>query len=228
MLATLVRAGWLAVSRAGTVRHGDRLARRFFAFGEGTALCFPIAALVGADRISVGCNSVVGPYSTVSAGLPGQPPNPAWARPTLTIGDRCVIGRNATITAHREVVIGDDVWTGNGVFISDQNHAWDDPILPIGAQAQEPRSVVIGDWAWLGHGAMVLPGVTVGRRAVVAAGAVVTTDVPPGGVVAGVPARLLALPASGDSVVAMPTGDSVVPMPTGDSVVAMPPRDRPA
>jgi acetyltransferase-like isoleucine patch superfamily enzyme len=186
-----IRRVWEKAGRLGAIRSGDRRAQRFYAFGKRSAICFPQAALVGDDRIAIGSGTVVGPYSTVSAGLAGQPRNPEWAGPTLVIGDRCVIGRNATITAHREIRIGDDVWTGNDVFISDQNHAWDDPSLPIGAQAQEPRPVVIGDGAWIGHGAIVLPGVVIGRRAVIAAGAVVTVSVPDFSVVGGVPARLI-------------------------------------
>ena len=55
----------------------------------------------------------------------------------------------------------------------------------------EPRAVVIGDGAFLGIGACVMAGVTIGERAFVGANAVVTRDVPPNGVVAGNPARLL-------------------------------------
>lgn len=189
----LVWRGWEAITKAGAIRSGGRHARRFGAFGAGSVICFPVASLVGEDRMAIGAGSVIGPYSTVSAGLPGQPPNPWWAGPTLVIGDRCVLGRNITITAHRLIRFGDDVWTGNGVFVSDQNHGWDDPALPIGTQAQEPQPVEIGDGAWLGHGVAVLPGVRIGRGSVIGAGAVVTTDVPDRAVAVGVPARVVRL-----------------------------------
>lgn len=196
--------------RAGTIRSGRPLARRFGSFGDSSAVCFPVAALVGEDRISIGTNTVIGPYSTVSAGLPGQPANPWWAAPTLVIGDRCVLGRNITITAHQQVRIGDDVWTGNSVFISDQNHGWDDPDLPIGEQAAAAEPVEIGDGAWLGNGVSVLPGVRIGRGAVVGAGAVVTTDVPDRAVAVGVPARVVRLLGAGET--ASEAGSTITPI----------------
>ena len=186
-----LRRGWAAGSKVASIRSGDPHSKRFFSFGVNSTVCFPYASLVGDDRIAVGNYVIVGPYSTLSAGIPGQPSNPDWAGATLTIGDRCVVGRNATILAHREIVIDDDVWMGNGVFISDQNHDWTEPDRPIGTQAQDPRPVHIGASSWIGNGAMILPGATIGRRAVVAAGAVVTIPVPDHAIVGGVPAKVI-------------------------------------
>jgi acetyltransferase-like isoleucine patch superfamily enzyme len=201
LVGEAVRRLWAAAERRAIILADDRRAGRFYAFGANSSICFPPAALLGEDRIAIGADSMVGPYSTLSAGLPLQPPNPSWAGPTLTIGDRCIIGRSATITAHRDVVIDDDVWMGNDVFISDQNHDWSDPDRSIGEQAQEPRPVRIGAGTWIGHGAMILPGVTLGRRVVVAAGAVVTESVPDHGIVGGVPARIIGTTVPGEVVV---------------------------
>jgi carbonic anhydrase/acetyltransferase-like protein (isoleucine patch superfamily) len=204
----VIRHGWEAASRLATIYSGGRRAKRFYSFGENSSVRFPWATILGDDRIAIGHDTMVGPYATLSAGLPLQPPNPAWAGPTLTIGDRCLLGRNATITAHLDVVIEDDVWTGNAVFISDQNHDWVDPARPIGEQSQAPRPVRIGAGSWIGNGAMILPGASIGRRAVVAAGAVVTGPVPDHVIVGGVPAKVIGSTRPGDDT------EVVVPLPS--------------
>jgi tetrahydrodipicolinate N-succinyltransferase len=204
----VLHRGWELVGRLATIYSGTPRARRFYAFGENSSVCFPPATILGDDRIAIGSDTMVGPYSTLSAGLPLQPPNPAWAGPTLTIGDRCLIGRDATITAHRDVVVEDDVWMGNGIYISDQNHDWSDPDQPMSQQSQEPRPVRIGEGSWIGNGAMVLPGATIGRRVVVAAGAVVTGPVPDHAIVGGVPAKVIGSTLNTHA----PDADAVVPL----------------
>jgi acetyltransferase-like isoleucine patch superfamily enzyme len=109
----------------------------------------------------------------------------------LRVGSRCVIGRGSHIVAHHSIEIGDDVFTGPYVYITDQNHRYDDPDTPIGAQWPVNSAVTIGAGTWLGTGAIILPGSVVGRNVVVAAGAVVRGKVPDRCVVAGVPARVV-------------------------------------
>lgn len=191
-----VRRTWDAASRVANVRSGDRSARRFHAFGEHSVVCFP-ATLHGRGHTAIGDYTVVGPYTTLSAGRPLEPPDPSWELPLLRIGSRCIIGRSVTINAHREIVIEDDVWMGNHVYISDQNHDWSDPHRPIGHQAGEPLPVRIGASSWIGHGAMLLPGAVLGERVVVAAGAAVTGPVPAHSIVGGIPARVIGSTAGG-------------------------------
>lgn len=180
---------WQAAERYGALS-GDRpRGQRFAAFGAGSIVCFPPGGIFGEDRIVIGAGTLIGPHTTISAGYPVEPAGPRARPPLLEIGDRCVIGRDSTITAHVGVRIGDDVWTGGGVFISDQNHGWGEPDTPVGLQFGEAEPVVIGAGSWLGHGAKVLPGVTIGRQVIVAAGAVVVHDVPDHTIVAGVPAK---------------------------------------
>ena len=109
----------------------------------------------------------------------------------LRVGDRCVIGRGSHIVAHQSIVIGDDVYTGPYVYITDQNHGYADPDVPIGRQWPSNTAVSIGRGSWLGAGAIVLPGACIGRNVVVAAGSVVRGQVPDRCVVAGVPARVV-------------------------------------
>ncbi|GAB4002827.1 sugar O-acetyltransferase [Spirosoma daeguense] len=83
--------------------------------------------------------------------------------------------------------IEDDVQIGPRVNLTSENH----PLDPTDRQTLIPRPVVIKRNAWIGAGATILPGITVGENAVVAAGAVVSRDVPPNTVVAGVPAKVV-------------------------------------
>ena len=130
---------------------------------------------------------MLGPNITLSAGIvPGQR---MVSDPVVRIGDRCLIGKGSGIVAHLSVEIGDDVWTGHFVYITDQNHGYEDPALPISQQSQPERPVVIGDGSWLGHGTVVLPGAHIGRHVAVAAGSVVTGDLPDFCVAAGAPAH---------------------------------------
>jgi acetyltransferase-like isoleucine patch superfamily enzyme len=112
-------------------------------------------------------------------------------KPVLQVGSRCVIGRGSHIVAHFSILISDDVFTGPYVYITDQNHGYADPDVPIGRQWPVNMAVSIGAGSWLGAGAVILPGACIGRNVVVAAGSVVRGIVPDRCVVAGVPARIV-------------------------------------
>jgi len=112
--------------------------------------------------------------------------------PKITIGDGTSIQFYFHCGAAESIRIGKDVLIAGNVYITDHDHVFDDPILPARRCPRiESSSVVIEDGAWLGEGCMVLKGVTVGARAVIAANSVVTKDVPAGAIVAGVPARII-------------------------------------
>lgn len=137
----------------------------------------------------IGEDTLIGRHCALSVGYgPGQDPLPKRG---LVIGDRCVIGARACITAHTSIVIGDDVWFGKDVFVSDASHGYTDPTVPIGRQLGEHQPVSIGAGSWIGHGAIVLPGTTIGRNVVVAAGSVVRGTIEDHAIVAGVPARVV-------------------------------------
>ena len=104
----------------------------------------------------------------------------------LSIGEGAFLNHGVTVHAERSVTIGRDVRLADCVAI------WDTDFHPV-QEGEEVRvaPVVIEDNAWVGRNAIVLPGVTIGRSAVVAAGAVVTTDVPANTLVAGNPARVI-------------------------------------
>jgi acetyltransferase-like isoleucine patch superfamily enzyme len=107
----------------------------------------------------------------------------------VSIGAGTSIGPWSRIYGAR---IGEKVLIGPHVTIFKDNHRYDDLDRPIGDQGySDPQPPVIGDWSWIGERAIVLPGRTVGRAAIVAAGAVVTQDIPPFAIVGGNPARVL-------------------------------------
>ncbi|HEX4329626.1 MAG TPA: acyltransferase [Burkholderiales bacterium] len=108
----------------------------------------------------------------------------------IELGARSQIGHNARLD--HDVVIGADVLMGPDVVMMSAGHAYEDPEVPINRQGQTPRRPIhIGNDVWLGTRVVVLPGVRIGDGAVVGANAVVTRDVPPRAVVAGVPARVV-------------------------------------
>jgi acetyltransferase-like isoleucine patch superfamily enzyme len=106
---------------------------------------------------------------------------------SLSLGSRIDIGEFTHIRASGGVTIGDRVLIASHVVITSRAH----PIALPRFGITEDRPVVIEDDVWIGAGAIVLPGVTIGRGSVIAAGAVVSGSVPPMSVVAGVPARFL-------------------------------------
>jgi acetyltransferase-like isoleucine patch superfamily enzyme len=105
----------------------------------------------------------------------------------ISIGEGTYINRYTMIDAHREIKIGRNCMIGPHCYITDANHGKGAGVL-VKHQSMEMRPVIIEDDVWLGAGVIVLPGVRLGRACVIGAGAVVTTDVPPEAVYAGVPA----------------------------------------
>ena len=186
----LVHRVWRQAQQAGVITADTPAGRAFAAFGPGTMIAFPPGSIYGGEWMEIGRDTMVGEQVTLCAGMvPGQ--DLAMFAPVLRVGDRCVIGRGSHIVAHYSIEIGDDVYTGPYVYITDQNHAYTDPDLPIGRQWPSNSAVSIGAGSWLGAGAIVLPGAQIGRNVVVAAGSVVRGVVPDRCVVAGVPAKVV-------------------------------------
>jgi acetyltransferase-like isoleucine patch superfamily enzyme len=185
-----VQAMWERAVRLGALGPDHRRARRFHRFGAGSMIAFPPTVVFGEGRIAIGDGTTIGPLASISAGFPSQAEE--RGDPIITIGDRCMLGKGIGIVAHERVALGDDIWTGHYVYVTDQNHGSEDLDLPIGTQLWQNEPVAIGSGSWLGHGAVVLPGSQIGEHVVVAAGAVVAgLTVPDRSVVAGVPARVV-------------------------------------
>lgn len=113
--------------------------------------------------------------------------------PRITIGDRVSINYDCHIGCVNEITLGNDVLLASRVYISDHSHGATDyhdiDTPPSDRKVFSKGPVVIEDGVWIGEGSCILPGVRIGRHAIVGANAVVTRDVPPYTIVGGIPAR---------------------------------------
>ncbi len=184
-----LQLGWERLGTAAAIRSGTARARRFARFGAGSSICFPVAALFGEEHIELGDGCIIGPYTTLSTGI--MPGATGGRNPRLRIGDRCLIGKGSGIVTHESIELGDDIFTGHLVYITDSSHGYADVDTPIGAQFGEVRPVRIGAGSWLGHGSVVLPGADIGRHVAVGAGSVVIGHLPDFSVAVGSPARVV-------------------------------------
>jgi acetyltransferase-like isoleucine patch superfamily enzyme len=199
-IATLIgdvcQLGWEQLGRGAAIDSTSARARRFGRFGTGSSIRFPVAALFGEENIELGDGCIIGPYSTLSTGI--MPGATGGRRPRLRVGDRCLIGKGSGIVTHESIELGDDIFTGHFVYITDSSHGYEDVDTPIGAQFGEVRPVRIGDGSWLGHGCVVLPGADIGRHVAVGAGSVVIGSLPDFSVAVGSPARVVRRYVEGD------------------------------
>jgi len=180
---------WRWVTELGAIGPDHPRARRFGAFGQGSMLCFPTGAIFNEQYIRIGSRTIVGPYVSISVGMaPGQQ---MVSDPVVSIGDRTMIGRGSHIVGHFSIEIGDDIQTGPYLYVTDQNHSYEDPEVPVGRQWPTDKAVSIGSGSWLGTGVVVLPGARIGRNAVIGAGSVVLGEVPDHAVAVGSPARVV-------------------------------------
>lgn len=102
----------------------------------------------------------------------------------LQMGDYCFLNYNVSITCKDNIVIGSHVQIANNVVIVDHNHDYKN-----GGFVSD--GISIGDGVWIGANVVILPGVKIGKYAVVAAGCVVNRDVPEYSIVAGVPGKVI-------------------------------------
>lgn len=109
----------------------------------------------------------------------------------IRIGNDCSLRNGVIVFGAGGVRIDDDCRLATGVVLIAFNHRFDDPGVPIRTQGITKVGIHVCEDVWIGARAIVLDGVTIGRGSVVAAGAVVTRDVEPFSIVAGVPARLV-------------------------------------
>ena len=165
-----------------------RLKGQFKHFGNYSLLA-PGIRLLSPQYIEIGIHSSIMSHCVLET-CPD-----AGLQPQLIIGDNVSLGEYSHITCARKVVIGDGGLTGRFVLITDNAHGnssfEETEISPLDRQVYSKGAVVVEKNVWIGDKATVLPGVSIGEGAIIAANAVVTKDVPAYTVVAGCPAKAI-------------------------------------
>jgi len=109
----------------------------------------------------------------------------------IEFGERSYCAGSCVFASNARIQIGKDVMIADYVTIRDTDHCIADLDRPMMSQGIVSKAVIVEDDVWIAHGAVILKGVTLGRGSVVAAGSIVTKDVPPYAVVAGTPAKVI-------------------------------------
>ena len=153
----------------------------------------PVNILLNLQYFKIGEGTCFGKYVVLTA-WDKHGENETYS-PEVIIGKDCNFGDYLHLTCINKIIIGDNVLTGRWVTISDNGHGETDleklKIPPLKRHLNTKGPVVIGKNVWIGDKATILSGVTIGEGAVIAANSVVTKDVPPYSVAAGVPARII-------------------------------------
>lgn len=109
----------------------------------------------------------------------------------ITIGNDANIGSNCQIFSAGRVTIGDSVLMAAYTYLIGGSHNYEDPDIPIIQQGRSATGITIEDNVWLGAAVKVLDGVTIGEGSIIAAGAVVTNDIPAYSIAGGIPAKVI-------------------------------------
>jgi len=109
----------------------------------------------------------------------------------IFIGNNVYIGEYCVLMSNEEIEIGDNVLISPHNDIVDFEHIYQDINRPVNLQGLNTKKITIQEDVWLGSGSKILMGVTIGKGAVVGAGSIVTTDIPPYHVVVGNPAKTI-------------------------------------
>jgi galactoside O-acetyltransferase len=152
----------------------------------GGLLGVPTGVWRGTANISLGDAVSLGIGTQLYAGL-------AERDARLHIGDRTALNTNVMINADLggDISVGTDVLIGPNVVIRATNHRFDRGDIPINQQGHSGGMIVVGDDVWIGANCVILTNVRIGNGAVIAAGAVVTKDVPSDAIAGGVPAKVI-------------------------------------
>lgn len=97
----------------------------------------------------------------------------------VSLGTGVFLNNNCSINCRQEVLIGDNCLFGEGVRIYDHNHRFRDPDKPIASQGFRCAPVRVGNNTWIGSDVVILKGVTIGANAIIGAGCVIDSDIPP-------------------------------------------------
>lgn len=168
------------------------ISKEFASFGKATIIYPTLRSLIGAHSIFLGDQIVIGKNVTLTAWHKFQD---QCFNPKIYIGNNTSIGDDSHITAINEIRIGENVLFGKKILITDNAHGVSSlnllSISPSKRSLYSKGKVIIEDNVWIGEKASIMAGVHIGFGSIIAANSVVTKDVPPYCLVAGVPAVIV-------------------------------------
>jgi acetyltransferase-like isoleucine patch superfamily enzyme len=130
------------------------------------------------NKFELGEDSTIEDFSAINNGVGN-----------VIIGNRTKIGLSNTIIG--PVIIGNDIRLAQNITLSGLNHNYEDINLPIHVQGVSTATIIVEDDCWIGANVVVVAGVTIGKHSIVAAGSIVTKNIPPFSVAVGNPARII-------------------------------------
>jgi len=175
--------GWVMVGKGASIRYARHLSvgRDFIVEDYAEVNCMTYRGIVAGDRVTIGKHAIIRPTNIYGSAI-GE---------GLKIGNNSSIGPYSYIGCSGYIEIGDNVMMSPRVSIYAENHLFDRPDLTIKEQGVKREFVKIEDDCWIAANVVILAGVTIGRGSIIAAGSVVTKDIPPYSIVGGVPAKVI-------------------------------------
>lgn len=175
--------GWVLVGKGASIRYSRHLStgRDFIVEDYAEVNCMTHRGIIVGDRVTIGKHAIIRPTNIYGDAI-GE---------GLKIGNNSSIGPYSYIGCSGFIEIGDNVMMSPRVSIYAENHLFEHPDLTIKEQGVKREFVKIEDDCWIAANTVILAGVTIGRGSVIAAGSVVTKDVPPFSIVGGVPAKVI-------------------------------------
>ncbi len=161
--------------------HYLQVGKNFIAEDGAEIMALSQQGIICGDNVTIGAYASIKPSSYYGRNLGVG----------LRIGDNSNIGRYSYIGCSGLITIGKNVMMGPRVGLFAENHKFDAVDRPMRDQGVTRAPIVVEDDCWLASSSTILAGVTIGRGSIVAAGSVVTHDVPPFSIVAGSPAKII-------------------------------------
>lgn len=160
--------------------------KKFGSFGNGSYIQGP-GYVTGHENIYLGENTTI-----LSNNRLNVYNNLTGLKSKLVLGNNCYIGFNFTALCGENITIGNEVLIASSVFISSENHGMNpESDVPYMDQPLECKPVTIDDGTWIGEKVCILPGVTIGKKCIIGAGAVVNKSIPDYSMAVGVPAKVI-------------------------------------
>lgn len=179
------------VSNQITLLYTKWLSREFKNFGK-NVIIEPSIILGGANTISLGNGVRIGKRTVLAA---HSTYNGIKYNPSIEIGNNVNIGQDSNISCINNIKIANNVLIGRKVMINDNSHGvFERNMLDVPPRLRplsSKGSITIDENVWIGEMVCILSGVHIGRGSIIGAGSIVTKDVPPYSLAAGIPAKII-------------------------------------